>query len=44
MLNDWVTDGTIEWLERNLVVMVDKQGWGAKGCGSAKNLRKNASI
>ena len=40
MLNDWVTDGTIEWLERNLVVMVDKQGGSAKGYGRAKDLRK----
>ena len=44
MLNEWVTDGTIEWLKRNLVVMVDKQGGSAKGYGRAKNLRKNASI
>jgi len=41
MLKHWVTDGTIKWLERNLVILIDKQGGSAKGYGGAKNLRKN---
>ncbi len=44
MFNDWVTQGTINWLERNLIVMIDKQGWSAKGYGRARDLRKNANI
>ena len=39
MLTDYITQGTIDWLERNLVVMIDKEGFSAKGCGRAKNLR-----
>ncbi len=40
MLNDWIPKGTIKWLDRNLVVLIDQQGGSAKGYGRAKDLRK----
>jgi len=44
MLNSWIPQGTINWLEKNLLVMVDKKGGSAKGYGRAKDLKKNAII
>jgi len=44
MLNSWIPKGTIDWLERNLMVLIDKQGKSAKGYGRAKDLKWNGTI
>ena len=44
MLTDWIPQGTINWLDKNLLVVIDLKGGSAKGYGRAKSLRKNAII
>ena len=39
MLNDWIPQGTINWLEKNLLVMIDLKGGSAKGYLRAGDIR-----
>jgi len=39
MLTDWIPQGTINWLDKNLLVVIDKEGGSAKGYLRAGDIR-----